>query len=70
MISEKYMTLVHPRAFSERDPLLLHIHLVIHLILAVVVVVLAGQVSEHLMPVEAVVVPFVVVVAVPIVVDS
>ena len=63
MISESCMTLVHPRAFSERDPVLLRIHLVIHLILAALVV-LAGQVSEHLILVEAVLVPFVAV-AVP-----
>ena len=69
MISENCMTLVHPRAFSERDPLLLHIHLVIHLASAAVVQV--GQVLEHLMPVEAVVVPIVVAAAVPfVVVDS
>ena len=65
MISENYMTLVHHRrAFFERDPLLLRSHLAIRPTSAVVVaVVQAGQVSEHLMPVEVVVVPFVVVAA-------
>ena len=69
MISAKSLSLVHPRAFSERDPFL-RIHLVIHLISAAVVRV--DQVSEHLMPAEAVVAVPIVVVAAPfdLVVDS